>query len=533
MSNPLTNSPPVNWQSDNSQHYDLVIIGGGVNGAGVAADAASRGLRVLLCEQNDLASATSSKSSKLIHGGLRYLEHFQFSLVKKALTEREVLLKNAPHIIQPLRFVLPHQPHLRPACLIRLGLFLYDHLAKRSALPDSQAINFNSESPLKPKFTQGFIYADAWVDDARLVVLNALTAKQNGADILNYCRCTHVEQCAPVEKSTPEEKSTPAEQTNHVDQSNGHWRITLTPQTGEDFYVTCDALVNAAGPWVSSLFDLIDNYQSPRQIRLVKGSHIVVPKVHESDDAYILQNPDRRIVFVLPFEQEFSLIGTTDVEYTGSPSDATISVQEVDYLINVSNQYFKRQLTRNDIIHTFAGVRPLLDDEAEQAQNVSRDYTIEQNWHHNRLPLISAFGGKITTYRKLAETVVDALAPRFPLMKPCTTQCTPLSGGDFSNRADLFNQLSACYQFIPKQVLSRYIRSYGTNTLVLLENIAALSAMGEDFGHGLYQIEVDYLVNHEWARYADDILWRRSKLGLKFNQQQQHRLAEYLAAKGG
>ncbi|MCC5452904.1 glycerol-3-phosphate dehydrogenase [Rheinheimera sp. UJ51] len=488
-----------------SQHYDIIIVGGGVNGTGIAADAASRGLKVLLCEQNDLASATSSKSSKLIHGGLRYLEHYEFSLVRKALSEREVLLKKAPHIIHPLKFIMPHQAHLRPAWIIRLGLFLYDNLAKRTTLSASSGVRFDQLSPLKPDITKGFTYADCWVDDSRLTILNAVAAKQDGATVLNYCKCTHV--CQQQDK----------------------WQLTLTPVTGKSFTVTANALVNAAGPWVSSLFSSIDNYQAPQQIRLVKGSHIVVPKIHAGDDAYILQNPDGRIVFVLPYEQKYSLIGTTDVDYFGAPNDASISQQEIDYLIAISNRYFKHQISENDIVSTYAGVRPLLNDESVDAQKVTRDYTLEQNWQHPTLPLISAFGGKITTYRKLAEAVVDALQPRFPGMGACATKHQPLPGGDFVSRADLLKQLQIKYSFVQLSVLKRYVSTYGTCSYLFLADCNKLEDLGQDFGHGLYQREVDYLSQHEWATSADDILWRRTKLGLTLTPTQKNVLDSYMS----
>ncbi|MFC6439061.1 glycerol-3-phosphate dehydrogenase [Bowmanella sp. JS7-9] len=488
-----------------AEHYDLIVVGGGVNGTGIAADAASRGLKVLLCEQNDLGSATSSRSSKLIHGGLRYLEHHEFSLVRKALAEREVLLKNAPHIMHPLRFVLPHQSHLRPAWLIRLGLFLYDNLASRATLPGSRSVRFDANSPLKATISKGFTYSDVWVDDARLVILNAKAAEQHGATIINYCRCTH------------------------IDQHDNQWRVSLQPQHGQSFQVTSDALVNAAGPWVSSLFGDIDNYQAPQQIRLVKGSHIIVPKIHDGDEAYILQNPDGRIIFVSPFEQAYSLVGTTDVEYAGPPNDAAISQQEIDYLINSANHYFKHQITANDIVSTYSGVRPLMNDESVEAQKVTRDYTVVQNWQNSQLPLISAFGGKITTYRKLAEAVVDTLKPKFPAMTACRTQSMPLPGGDFTDRDTLLAALCQDYGFVPKPTLARYVRQFGTDTRQLLLNCMQLIDLGQDFGCGLYQKEVDYLVQQEWASCAEDILWRRTKLGLQLSEEQQQSLSNYLA----
>lgn len=484
---------------------DLVVIGGGVNGTGIAADAAGRGLSVLLCEQNDLASATSSNSSKLIHGGLRYLEHYEFKLVQQALAEREVLLRNAPHIMHPLRFILPHQPHLRPAWMIRAGLFLYDHLAKRETLASSSGIKFTNDSPLVDSIKKGFKYSDGWVDDARLVVLNALSAKNHGADIRTYTRC------------------------ENITEQGDHWQVTLsTAKKGNDepqqFAIKSKALVNAAGPWVSSLFTQIDNINAPQQIRLVKGSHIIVPRIHQDEDAYILQNPDGRIVFVLPFEQDFSIVGTTDVEYEGSPSDVAIDDNEIDYLIDISNQYFKQKISRNDIISSYSGVRPLMDDESVDAQKVTRDYTIEEYLSDDGKPLLSVFGGKITTYRRLSEKVVNQLSKTFPEMTNAWTASAPLPGGDFNSPNELLAKLEVSHSFIPSKTLYRYVKSYGTLVTTLLADVTKLEDMGQDLGHGLYEKEVRYLVEHEWAKTADDILRRRTKLGLRFNQEEVDRL---------
>ncbi|WP_371185787.1 glycerol-3-phosphate dehydrogenase [Thalassotalea maritima] len=495
----------MTFQSASQHHYDLIIIGGGVNGAGIAADAASRGLSVLLCEQNDLASATSSNSSKLIHGGLRYLEHYQFKLVKKALDEREILLKNAPHIMHPLRFILPHRPYLRPAWMIRVGLFLYDNLAKTNTLATSSAVTFDEQSPLKNEIHQGFTYSDGWVDDARLVVLNALAAKRNGASIRTYCTCTKIAR--------------------HED----HWQVTLQPKNGTRYMVSARALINAAGPWVSSLFDSIVNLEAPQQIRLVKGSHIIVPKIHNTDDAYILQNQDGRIVFVLPFEQEFSIIGTTDVEYQGCPSAVAIDDDEIDYLINTSNQYFKLQLDRSMIVKTYSGVRPLLDDDSVEAHKVTRNYTIEENWVGGTAPIISVFGGKITTYRRLAKTVVDALKPRFPGLADCLTDQVPLPGGNFTSKQTLLAQLTADFPFLPACLLHRYVRSYGTLSYQLLEGVSKLDDMGACFGTNLFAREVDYLAEHEWAVTAEDIVWRRSRLALTLSDDDIQKITQYLA----
>ncbi|WP_338411453.1 glycerol-3-phosphate dehydrogenase [Pseudoalteromonas nigrifaciens] len=485
--------------------YDLLVIGGGVNGTGIAADAAGRGLKVLLCEQNDLASATSSSSSKLIHGGLRYLEHYQFRLVKEALKEREVLLKNAPHIMWPLSFSLPHQAHLRPYWMIRIGLFIYDHLAKRITLPASKSIKFTCDSILNKTITRGFEYADGWVDDSRLVILNALAAQQKGATILTRTRCIKAVR------------------------SHNNWSVILEQQDSKkQCSIVAKGVVNAAGPWVASLFDEVITGPSPHNIRLVKGSHIIVPRIHTEPQAYILQNKDQRIIFVTPFEDDYSLIGTTDEEYSGNIADVKISDEEVDYLIGITNNYFKKQLTHNDIVHTFSGVRPLLDDNSCDAQAVTRDYKLILSSNNNQAPLLSVFGGKITTYRKLAENAVNELASFYPHMGQAWTKNTPLPGGDFSSKVVLQQQLQAKYAWLPEFILNRFIRSYGTGTYTLLTDAQSVADLGQHFGHGLYATEVNYLVNSEWARCAEDVLWRRSKLGLRFNAEQITALSQYI-----
>ncbi|GAB3094331.1 glycerol-3-phosphate dehydrogenase [Aestuariicella hydrocarbonica] len=480
----------------NQSDYDLVVIGGGINGAGIAADAAGRGLKVLLCEMNDLASSTSSKSSKLIHGGLRYLEYYEFRLVREALAEREVLLKKAPHIIWPLRFQLPHRPHLRPAWMIRAGLFLYDHLAKRVSLSPSRSIRFAPEGPLASHLTHGFEYSDGWVDDARLVVLNAMLARNHGATIMTRTRCTSARR------------------------GNGHWQIELENQTTQQLCsVSCKALVNAAGPWVTQLFDSALHTPSPKKIRLVKGSHIIVPKIHEGPHAYILQNEDGRVVFVLPYEEQYSLIGTTDIEHFGEPDQACISDTEIDYLISVVNEHFQHQLHREDIVSTFSGVRPLLDDEADNPQAVSRDYTFEMDSSDTSAPLLSVFGGKITTYRKLSEAAVNRICEHFPAAGPCLTAQENLPGGDIASLSTLLNQLQTAFPWLPETLAKRYARTYGTLSLQMLEGIQGIDEMGQHFGAGLYTAEVEYLKTQEWAKSTDDILWRRTKLGLQMSDE--------------
>lgn len=488
--------------------FDCLVIGGGVNGTGIAADAAGRGLKVLLCEMNDLASATSSNSSKLIHGGLRYLEYYEFRLVREALAEREVLLANAPHIMWPLRFRLPHRPHLRPAWMIRAGLFLYDHLAKRKHLKGSHGISFKAEGSLKPDIKKGFEYADGWVDDARLVVLNSLAAQHHGATIKTRTRCINAER--------------------FISHGELIWQVSLQDiNSGDIETINCRSIVNAAGPWVSSIFPTL-HLSAPKQVRLVKGSHIVVPRIHDEPEAYILQNEDNRIVFVIPYENEFSLIGTTDVEHNGDPSSAEISEEEEIYLIDIVNQHFKHQITREDIVWRYAGVRPLMDDEAESASAVTRDYTIEVNHQNGMAPLLSIFGGKITTYRKLSEAAVDHLNDFFPNLRPAWTANAALPGGRFGSQDELFKELQSQFSWMPEAVLQRYVRSYGTLAYKLLDGANQLTQMGIDFGAGLYQREVDYLINSEWAQTLEDVIWRRSKRGLFLNEEQQRHLDHYL-----
>lgn len=489
------------------QHsFDVVVIGGGVNGTGIAMDAAGRGLKVLLCEMNDLASATSSNSSKLIHGGLRYLEHYEFRLVREALAEREALLRNSPHIMWPMRFRLPHQPHLRPGWMIRTGLFLYDHLARRELLPGSRSITFGSDSPLKPEITKGFEYSDGWVDDARLVVLMARKAEQLGASIRSRTCCTKAFR------------------------ENGGWTIRLQDSTsGTETEITSKALVNAAGPWASQLFAGTITAPAPKQIRQVKGSHIVVPRLNINDEAYILQNEDERIVFVIPYEEQFSLIGTTDVDYEGDPSLARISQDEIDYLLKIVNTYFRHQITPADIVWSYSGVRPLIDDE-EDAQKASRDYSYELDDDGGQAPLVSIFGGKITTYRKLAEVATDKLCEFFPTAGTPWTHDAVLPGGNFNSKASLQVQLKKEFPWLPPALAQRYVRTYGTACRNILDGTTSVEDMGTLFTGNLYQKEVDYLVSREWAMTAEDILWRRTKQGLYASGIQTQALENYLSS---
>ncbi len=393
-------------QFNEHQVLDIIVVGGGINGAGIAADAAGRGLKVGLYEAQDFASATSSASSKLIHGGLRYLEHYEFRLVSEALAEREVLLKKAPHIVTPMRFRLPHRPFLRPAWMIRAGLFLYDNLGKRTSLPGSKKVALQAGSVMKPEMSVGFEYSDCWVDDARLVILNAMQAKELGSEVINYCR---------VEKATRE---------------HDIWSVTLFDERTQTRFVRkSHALVNATGPWVKQFLDNNIQIDSPYGIRLIKGSHIIVPKIHDEPQSYILQNEDKRIVFVIPYLGKYSMIGTTDVEYKGDPRQVTISAEERQYLIDIVNKHFAKEIAVSDIVSEFSGVRPLCDDESDSPQAITRDYTLSLDQHGDEAPLLSIFGGKLTTYRKLAESAMKQLAPFFPQMKPSWTAQSALPGG--------------------------------------------------------------------------------------------------------
>ncbi|MDQ0009790.1 glycerol-3-phosphate dehydrogenase [Luteibacter jiangsuensis] len=492
------------------EQVDILVVGGGVNGVGIARDAAGRGLSVWLCERDDLAAHTSSASTKLIHGGLRYLEQFEFALVGKALAEREVLLRAAPHIIWPLRFVLPHQPHLRPAWMIRLGLFLYDHLGRgRRTLPGSRRVRFGKHvtgEPLRADFSVGFVYSDAWVQDARLVVLNAMDAARRGVHIETHTRCVSARR------------------------DGEGWTAELESRDGSRHFVKARALVNAAGPWAASFLDDVAHVKHQHSLRLIKGSHIVVPKIFEHRYAYIFQQPDRRIVFAIPYERDFTLIGTTDVEYKDDPSHPTITAEETSYLCDAANRYFKKQLTPDDVVWSYSGVRPLLQDEAGSASEVTRDYLLDID--QNGPPLLNVFGGKLTTYRKLSEEAVDKLAPLLGNHQPAwTADARPLPGGGERDIDELLADVRATRPWLPETFAWRLVHSYGTRARDLLGEADGLNALGEHFGADLYQAEVDYLVRHEWATEAEDILWRRSKLGLRVTPPDVQRLTDYLSTK--
>ncbi|MEZ8744080.1 glycerol-3-phosphate dehydrogenase [Vibrio sp. 10N.286.49.E1] len=501
-----------NSNNSTSSTLDLLVIGGGINGAGIAADAAGRGLNVGLYEANDFASATSSASSKLIHGGLRYLEHYEFRLVSEALAEREVLLRKAPHVAQPMRFRLPHRPFLRPAWMIRCGLFLYDNLGKRTTLPGSKTVNLAKSGLLKPEMKTGFEYSDCWVDDARMVLLNVLAAKENNAEVRNYCR---------VEKAHRE---------------GGVWHVTiLDVMTNQRFERKAKALVNAAGPWVKQFFDDGLEQASPRNIRLIKGSHIVVPRIHDEPQAYILQNKDNRIVFMIPYLDKFSIIGTTDLEYKGDPRNVAIDDVEVDYLIDIVNQHFVKQLGREDVVWTYSGVRPLCDDESDSPQAITRDYTLELDAELDQAPLLSIFGGKLTTYRKLGEAALKKLEPHLTNMGAPWTANDTLPGGNFScSREQLAKMIHTKYPWASEALLLRYVTQFGTYTWKLLEGANSEADLGIQFSseaHGVYQVEIDYLINEEMAMTDEDILWRRTKLGLYMSESEQQAVTDYLKEK--
>jgi glycerol-3-phosphate dehydrogenase len=496
-----------------TEQFDLLVVGGGINGAGIARDAAGRGLSVCLCERDDLAAHTSSASTKLIHGGLRYLEQYEFALVGKALAEREVLLRAAPHIIWPLRFVLPHQSHLRPAWMIRLGLFLYDNLGRgRRTLPGSRrvALKRHEAGPaLRADFHTGFVYSDAWVQDARLVVLNAMDAQERGATIYTRTRCLSARR-----------------------DPHG-WEVRLQSAQGEVSTMRAKVLVNATGPWAVQFLEDIAKVEHDHALRLVKGSHIVVPRMFEHQHAYIFQQPDRRIVFAIPYEHDFTLIGTTDMDYHGDPSAPRIDEEETRYLCDAVNRYFKRGITPADVVWNYSGVRPLVDDDdTGSASEVTRDYLLELD--QQGAPLLNVFGGKLTTYRKLAEEALDRLAPLFPHASDAwTSKGHPLPGGERQDIENLLRELQSAHPWLPESLTWRLVHSYGSRATRILGQAHSLQDLGEHFGADLYQAEVDYLRTLEWAMDANDVLWRRSKLGLRFHPEQVARLTAYLAGMAG
>ncbi|WP_420568067.1 glycerol-3-phosphate dehydrogenase [Thalassovita sp.] len=504
--------------------YDLFVIGGGVNGCGIARDAAGRGLRVALAEKGDLAGATSSASTKLFHGGLRYLEYFEFRLVREALIEREHLLAAMPHIAWPMRFVLPLSRDMRfegetptsrllsrvmpwlkgrrPDWIIRMGLFLYDHMGGRKMLPPTRSLSL-AEDPagdaLQPQFARAFEYSDVWVQDSRLVVLNARDAQARGAQIMVGTRVLSARRADDL------------------------WVI----ETDQGTY-RARALVNAAGPWVRQVLGQT-GVRSAARVRLVRGSHILVPRIADHDRCYFLQGPDGRIIFAIPFEQDFTMIGTTDMDHEDPDTPPTLTGAERDYLLEFINRYLAKPLTENDIIHSFAGVRPLYDDGASAAQAATRDYVLELD--SDGAPLLSVFGGKITTYRKLAEHALEKLAPSFPRMSGAWTARAPLPGGDFpvAQAASRTDALRADYPFLSARDAQRMFRAYGTDASGILGDAKTRADLGRDFGAGLSEAELRWMVTHEFARTTEDVLWRRSKLGLVMTPEQIEGVAKFLS----
>jgi glycerol-3-phosphate dehydrogenase len=478
---------------------DLLVIGGGINGAGIARDAAGRGLSVTLAERSDLGAATSWVSSKLIHGGLRYLEQYEFRLVAEALAEREILLRIAGHLTWPTRFVMPHVPELRPRWMIRAGLFLYDHLARRSLLAGSRAVRLDRapySSGLRAELKHGFEYSDCRVDDARLVVANARDAAQRGARILVRTDCVSARR------------------------SGGLWHAELSGgQT-----VAARAVVNAAGPWVKEVLNQRVGQATRDSVRLVKGSHVVLPRLYQGEHAFILQNDDRRVVFMIPFEDEFTLVGTTDVDFDGDPASPAASDAEVEYLCKAVGRYLARSPSPSQVLWRYSGVRPLYDDGSADPSAITRDYTLRVDDDSGAAPVLSVFGGKITTYRRLAEHALEKLAPYFPGMKAPWTARRALPGSDFSEREAAKRELFARYPQVPPKVLQGVFRRHGT----LGAEVLGDGRLGEDYGAGLTEREVGYLTEREWARSAQDVLWRRTKCGLHMSEGQRARVAQVL-----
>jgi len=487
---------------------DVLVVGGGINGAGIARDAAGRGLRTVLCEQHDLASHTSSASTKLVHGGLRYLEYYDFGLVRKSLQEREVVLASAPHLAWPLRFVLPHDSHLRPAWMIRAGLFLYDHLATRKNLPASKTIDLRRHPagrPLDSRYRTGFEYSDGWVDDARLVVANAVDALERGAEVLTRTACVCLQR------------------------DGAEWVATLRATGGREQALRARLVVNAAGPWVAEFLDRCTPTPARHHPRMIRGSHIVVRKLFDHDYAYIFQAPDGRIVFALPYEGDFTLIGTTESEYAGDLAHPAIAAGEQAYLLDMANRYFQRDLGVNDVVWTFAGLRPLLAASADDPKSVTRDYVLD--FDTSGPPLLSVYGGKLTTYRRLAETVVDTIAPVLGNASNAWTAAAPLPGGDMPDAdfEEFLAQVRVRYDWLAATLLHRYARAYGTRMNRMLAGCSSVADLGEEVLPGLYAQEVLYLRAAEFARTAQDILYRRSKLGVRLAAGSEQVLDEWLA----
>ena len=491
--------------------YDLLIIGGGINGTAIARDAAGRGLKVLLCERDDLAGHTSSASTKLIHGGLRYLEYYEFNLVRHALAEREVMLRAAPHIIWPMRFVLPYDKGLRPAWMLRTGLFLYDHIGGREILPGSKSLKLDKaphKGVLESRFKTGFEYSDCWVDDARLVVLYALDASHRGADIRTRTEVLSLE-------------------------TNGKGYTAKIKHGDNTETVNAKGIVNAAGPWVDEVLGKIKTTKNEQSLRLVTGSHIVTKKLFDGEHAYLFQNADNRVIFAIPYEQNYTLIGTTDKPYDLSDGPVKISPEEINYLCEAASEYFENDISPDDVVWTYAGVRPLYDDKAVDASAVTRDYKLNVEEYSDGVPFLSVYGGKITTSRKLGEHAMTQLETYFEYKAGDWTETAMLPGGDLINADfDLFvSDMRKRYPDLDEALLVRLCHGYGTRITLVLGDGETVPKLGQHFGAGLYELEADYLINHEWATSAEDILWRRTKLGLHMSDAEIAAFTDWFEAK--
>ena len=496
--------------------YDIFIIGGGINGCGIARDAAGRGFRTGLAEMKDLASGTSSRATKLIHGGLRYLEHYEFRLVREALMEREVIWANAPHVVKPMRFILPyHRGGVRPAWLLRLGLFLYDHIGGRKLLPATRTLNMKTDkaaAPLKDLFTKAFEYSDAWVDDARFVALNAMDAKERGATIRTRTKVIAARRTADI------------------------WHLTLLDlRSGKTSEVTSKLVVNAAGPWVDRVLAGVEGLAEVHNVRLVQGSHIVVRKKFDGDRSYFFQNNDGRIIFAIPYENDFTLIGTTDQDYHGDPAKVEITEAESDYLCLAASEYFREPVKREDIVWAYSGVRPLYDDGADKAQEATRDYVLKDDAGENKAPLINIFGGKITTYRRLSEHMMQKIEHFLGKKGAPWTHKAPLPGGDFpvQDFGRMSAKFAAHYPFLAPSHAARLFRMYGTRAQWILGNAADYKDLGQHFGADLYEVEVRYMMVQEWALTAEDIVWRRSKRGLVMTASEIAALDQFMKTETG
>ncbi|MBA2710554.1 MAG: glycerol-3-phosphate dehydrogenase [Tatlockia sp.] len=491
-----------------NQVFDVAVIGGGINGCGVAADAALRGLSVILIEKDDLASKTSSSSSKLIHGGLRYLEHYDFALVKKALDERQLLLSLAPHLVHPLALVLPYKRQMRPTWLLRTGFLFYDYLSRKNKLPKSKLIRRSKQqtyfAPLKTEYEKGFLFYDCKTDDSRLTIANALQAKEFGAEIY-----TNTELLS-------------AQTVDNL------WKLKIQSKSGTTKTITARSVVNATGPWVESINKLLAIH-TQFKMSLVKGSHIVVPKLYQGEHAYLLQNLDQRIVFIVPYHDQ-TMIGTTDVAFSGSLDEVKISKEETEYLCELVSSYFSTTLKPEKIINTWSGVRPLLASESEALSSLSRDYSVY--YSNAPAPAVTIYGGKITTYRQSSLEAISQLKAIFPNLVKSKSEFQPLPGSTFKNWSyqDYLHHANEKFYWLDDVLRERYLSNYGTRTEILLKKCNSMNDLGMDFGNGLFQVEVDYLLQEEWARTSDDILWRRTKLGLNFPAESKSNLDNYLKA---